>query len=312
MAALRSVRTSPNRFEATRTSKSCGRLHQIHARGIHEQRLGPDVGIVARDVREHAIPESHAEPLRVGLGDRRQQAFPPATTRELERKPDDPLSSVTREDSRLHRHFVRVPRVQRPADLRVLALRVLAHDDEVDVARIAPRERAAHARVEHGRPHARVLIEPAANREQQAVERHVVLQPGIADGAEEDRVERPQHIQRVGRHHSAVLEVVVRSPRERLPREPHVHLRACRVDRAHRGGRHLAPDAVTRNYRHTERFHRVTIDEGSSTRESRPEARSPGAPARSRSRRATIAPGSHNRRQRRSVPARCRSAWSRR
>ena len=252
---------SPNRFEATRTSKSCGPPDQIHARGIDEQRLGPDVGIVARDVREHAIPEPHAEPLRVGLGDRRQQAFPLATTRELEREPDDALGAVPREDSRLHGHFVRVPRSAASPPTCAYSPSVFSRTTTKSMSpRIASRERAAHARVEHGRPHARVLIEAAANRQQQAVERDVVLQPRIADGAEEDRVERPQQIQRVGRHHPAVLEVVLRSPRKRLPLEADVHARACRVDRAHRGGRHFVPDAVAGNHRHAIRFHRVTID----------------------------------------------------
>ena len=46
---------------------------QIHARGVDEQRLGADVRILARDLGEHAVPERHAEALRVRLGHRRQE-----------------------------------------------------------------------------------------------------------------------------------------------------------------------------------------------------------------------------------------------
>ena len=75
MAALRSVRMSPNRFEATMHVERLGPTNEIHAGGVDQQRLGSNVRIVARDLGEDAIPERHAEALRVRLGHRRQPAL---------------------------------------------------------------------------------------------------------------------------------------------------------------------------------------------------------------------------------------------
>ena len=175
---------SPKRFDADDDVEVLRPPHQIHARGVDQQRLGADVGVVARDLREHAIPEGHAEALRVRLRDRREPLAVPAA-REIEREPDDALGPVPGEDRRLHRDFVRPAGVEKAADLRVLALGVLTHDDEIDVAALPAGERARHARVEHRRPHAGVLIEPAADRQQQSVQRDVVRQARIADRAEE-------------------------------------------------------------------------------------------------------------------------------
>src|SRR5438094_983738 len=140
---------------------------------------------------EHAIPESHAESLRVRLRHRRQQPFAVAPPREIERESNHALRAVAREHRGLHRDLVRPAGIQNPADLRVLTFRVLAYDDEVDLAARLARERTSHAGVQHGGPDARVLIEPATDRQEEAVERDVVLEPWIADGAEHDRGERP-------------------------------------------------------------------------------------------------------------------------
>ena len=241
------------------TSKFSRPPDQIHAGGVDEQRLGADVRILARDLGEHPIPERHAEALRVRLGDRRQQALAVAAPREIEGEADHALGAVPREHRRLHRHFVRPAGVEHAADLRVLAFGVLAHDDEVDVARLLAGERTADAGVEDRRPHARVLIEAAPDRQQQAVERDVVLHPRIADRAEEDRVERPQPVERVGRHHPAVLEVVLRAPRKVLPLEAESRAALAPPPRATCG----SPPAITScpmpspgNHRHAIRRHR--------------------------------------------------------
>ena len=211
--------------------------------------------IIARNVGEDAIPERHAEALRVRLGHRREPAFAAALPCEIEREPDHALRAMTREHGRLHGDFVRPAGVEHSADLRVLPFRVLADDDEVDVARLLVGQGAPNARIEHRRTHARVLIELAPNRQEQAVEGEVVLQPGIADGAEEDGVEGPQTVDGVGRHHASVLEVVIGPPGERLPR--HGELRACRgsIDDVDRRRNHFGSDAVSRDYRHSVRLH---------------------------------------------------------
>ena len=164
---------------------------------------------------------------------------------------------MPREHRRLHRDFLRPAGVEEAADLRVLAFGILAHDDEVDVAALPAGERARHAGVQHRGPHAGVLIEPAPDRQQEPVERHVVLQARIADRAEEDRVERAQPVERVLRHHPAVREVVLRPPGKMLPREAKSEPLRRRFQRPDRRRNHLAPDPVAGDDRHPIRFHRL-------------------------------------------------------
>ena len=98
------------------------------------------------------------------------------------------------------------------ADARVLALGVLAHDAEVDVARGASGERAAYARHQPGRAEVHVLVERAPKLQQAPPQRHVVghdLRP--ADRAEEDRVEATQRLEPVVGQHRARPLVVVRA-----------------------------------------------------------------------------------------------------
>ena len=81
-----------------------------------------------------------------------------------------------------------------------------------------------HAGIEIGRTHVGVLIEGAADGQQQAVQRGVIGNFGMADRAEQDGVAGLQQIDRAGRHHAAPAEVVVRAPVEILKREGDVVL----------------------------------------------------------------------------------------
>src|SRR5207237_10826758 len=92
---------------------------------------------------------------------RSQCRFPFARPHKIEPKADDPFGPVTREDRRLHGDFVQAPGMQGAADLRVLSFGVLAHDNEIDVARLSSGERRAYARIENRGPHAGVLIQAA-------------------------------------------------------------------------------------------------------------------------------------------------------
>ncbi len=74
------------------------------------------------------------------------------------------------------------------ADARILALRIFAHDDEVDLLRLAPRQRGTHSRQQPARPDVGVLVEAAADRDEQTPERHMVRHVRPADRAKQDGV----------------------------------------------------------------------------------------------------------------------------
>ena len=90
----------------------------------------------------------------------------------------------------------------------------LANDDQVDVERGLSGEGRYDARVQHRGAKAYVLIEVPADGQEQAVQRDVVLDVGMADGPEEDRVERRECLERRLGHHLSVLPEVARSPRK--------------------------------------------------------------------------------------------------
>ena len=139
--------------------------------------------------------------------------------RQLERVAHDALDPATRKHGRLHRNLLREALVLEAADVGVLALRILTDDDHVDVAALHPPQRRRDAGQQDAGSLADVLVEAAPHRQQQAVQRDVVLDVRVSDCAEEDGVEPAQHVQPVRVHHPAVLEVVVGAPRELGVRE---------------------------------------------------------------------------------------------
>ena len=104
----------------------------------------------------------------------------------------------------------------------------------------AARERARHALEQPHGPHVGPQVEPLADRQEQAPERHVVGDVGPADGAEQDRVERSQALDGVRRHHRAVLEPMIGAPIELAPLDLELEL----VDAAARLGDDFWSDAV--------------------------------------------------------------------
>jgi hypothetical protein len=97
-----------------------------------------------------------------------------------------------------------------PPSLVYSPLGVLAHDEEVDFAGLAPGQRAGHALEEPHRAQVDVLVELAAELEQRAPQRDVVGHGGRpAHGTEEQRVHGLQLRLPVVRHHRAGLPVPV-------------------------------------------------------------------------------------------------------
>ena len=113
---------------------------------------------------------------------------PPRSLRELEGVADDPGHADAREHRLLDGHLVGEAAVEPAADLAVLALDVLAYDDQVQP--VAAAHRAVDAGERPGRPHVGELAERAPDRDQQPPQRHVVGHARPADRAEQDRVVR--------------------------------------------------------------------------------------------------------------------------
>ena len=164
---------------------------------------------------------------------------------QLARVGDDPVGPAAGEDRLLHRQLVVGALVQPPADLRVLALDVLAHDHHVDVIGRQVAQGRGDAGEQLDRPQVHVLPELPADRDQQSPQRDVIRHVGPPDGAEQDRIALPQPLDRVRRHHPPGLHEVVAPPRVlgRLEREPMGA--PGRLQHLECGGRDLSPDPVS-------------------------------------------------------------------
>ena len=135
---------SPKRLLATTTSREAGSRTTRATRASTRQLSIVICGNSAATSSNTVVPQRHPVTQRVGL--RRARDVPSAVVaRVLEGVADDPLDAVAGEHGGLDGELGRVPAVDAPAGARVLALGVLAHEDDVDVLRGDARERAVHA-----------------------------------------------------------------------------------------------------------------------------------------------------------------------
>ena len=170
---------------------------------------------------------------------------------QLEGVAHHPVDALSGEDALLHHRFLLGAGVDAPAHLRIFAFVVLAHDNEVDVGRAAARERRGHALEQPDRTQIDVLPEGPAQRNQEAPERNVVRHAGEAHRAQQDGVERAQHLDPVLRHHPAGLAVGFAVPAEMLPVETDIEAPACGLQHPHGLGHDLVADAIARNHRNS-------------------------------------------------------------
>ena len=200
--------------------------------------------------RLHAlVPVRHRDRDAVGLRGRGQVPFG-TLLREVEGESQNPVDALAREARLLEDDLAVGALVHAATDAGVLALGVLAHDEEVDVARLAVDERRAHARHEPARPQVHVLIEVTPELDQRAPERDMVGHlRGPADGAEEDRVVLADLLFPVLRHHRAVLQVVIARPVEVIELQLDLEPARRRVEDAQPLGHDLLADAVAGDHR---------------------------------------------------------------
>ena len=255
MIAEMSLRISQNRFEPDHDVETLGPPDEVHGRGVHQQGLGLDVGEIGRHFVECAVPQDHAVPLRVRLRDRGDALLLIAAHREFEGEAHDALDAAAGKNGGLDRDFIGLVLVHEAADLRVLALGVLADDDEVDVAAFRFRERRLDSRIEIRRANVRVLIEGAPDRQQQTVERGVIGNLRVPDRAQQDRVAWLEQIDRSRRHHAAPAEEVVGAPVEVLKCEAHIVLPGDALEDAFRLRNDFLADTIAGDHADRKRLH---------------------------------------------------------
>ncbi len=168
---------------------------------------------------------------------------------EVEGVADDAVDADARHHGLLHHELALGVGEHTPADRRIFALGVLAHDDEVDVTGLAAGERRTHARHQPHRPQIDILIELPAELDQRAPQRDVIghrLRP--ADGAEEDRVVAADLRLPIVGHHLPVREVIVAgSEFEFIDGQIEAVFFARGFEHAQTLGHHFLADAVAGN-----------------------------------------------------------------
>src|SRR5690348_14012064 len=134
------------------------------------------------------------------------------------------------------------------ADAGIFALRVLAHDDPVELLVFHVAQRRRYAGQDARRPYIGVLVERLADGEPQSPQRDVIWNVRVTRRAEEDGIVVADVVAAVLRHHAAMLLVVFAAPVEMVELEAEAAV-AFRdgVHRLDAGGDHFGTDAVARD-----------------------------------------------------------------
>ena len=210
--AARSVKISPNKLLATTTSNVSGRRNKLHHRTVDQQRVGFDLRELAGDFCEDFVPQHHSIALGIAFGGRGDM-FLGARLCFFESGPDNAFAAAPGEHGRLDGDVVGLVLVDPAANVGVLPFGIFAIDEHVDRVGRFVTQGAFDSRVEARRAEANKLIEPPANRQQQAVEGDVVLYVGVSHGTQQDGIVAGQLVKVIVAGHLAMLKVVVASPR---------------------------------------------------------------------------------------------------
>src|SRR5260370_11114022 len=131
------------------------------------------------------------------------------------------------------------------ANVGIVLFIVHAADAEINLAGFPILQRCFDSFKETTRPQIYVLPKTAADGDQESPKRDVIRNAGMANGAEEDSVKRPQLLQAVGGHHLSGLYVGFATPIECVP----VHLESKApsrlFQREHSFVHPFFPDAVS-------------------------------------------------------------------
>ena len=218
--------------------------HEMGGQDVDVELAGLDLGILLGDRREALVPVGHGDgdAVRLGGGD---DLATIARHGEVEGIAHDALAALLGEDGGLDRPFELGALVHAPADGGILALVVLAHDEVVDVAGLAVGEGRFEAVEEAYGAEVDVLLEAAADRNQQAPQRDVIGHSRPPHSTKVDRVMLGDLVEPVGRHHGAGLGKALARPVQVVPGVVDAEAGAHRLQHADPLRHHLVADAIT-------------------------------------------------------------------
>src|SRR5207245_7666691 len=81
----------------------------------------------------------------------------------------------------------------------------------------------------------------------------------VSHGTQEDRVERPQLLDTIGRHHLPSLDISFATPIKRVPVESESEALSCHFQHTDAFWHHLFPNAVACDDRYVESSHETTL-----------------------------------------------------
>ena len=236
-------------------AEQVGADHHVEpVRVAHEmRRQDVDVILVRLDVRvllahlgEALVPEWHGVDDAVRLGGRGHVLLL-RRAGEVEGELEDTVDALAGEDRLLNGHLVVGTLEHAAADRAVLALGVLAHDPEIDVARLAVGQGRRHALEQTHRPQVHIFVEVATDRDQQSPQGNVIGHARPAHGAQEDALERLELLHAVVRHHLAGLHQPIARPVEIGEFEFEVEAPRGGFENEYAFRQNFLTDSVTRN-----------------------------------------------------------------
>ncbi|MNT11430.1 hypothetical protein D3C72_1463090 [compost metagenome] len=224
-------------------------LHEVRGQDVDVVLVHLQAGVVGGHGLHALVPVRHGDGDAVRLGGRGQVLLGPFLG-QFEREFQDAVHADAAHHGLLDHDFALGAREHAPADARILALGVLAHHVEVDIARLAAGQRALDAGHQAHRAQVYVLVERAAELEQRAPQGHVVRDLlGPAHGAEVDGVVLDQRVEPVVRQHLAVTGVVVAAGKiEVIPLEVDAEAARRGVHHAYALGHDFRADSVSGNH----------------------------------------------------------------
>src|SRR5690242_1393057 len=233
--------------------KPVGMADEVCRQNVDVILIGANVGIAGAHRAKTFVPKRHGVDDAVGLGGRSQMFI--SLARQGKSVAQNAVDAAPRENGLLHGGLFVGAFVDAAANVGILAFVVLANDGEVDLSRLPVFQGTLDAFQQANRPQIHVLLESAADGNQESPEREVIGNVGMPDRAEEDGVERTELLEAVRRHHPACSRVGFAAPVEGSPLELKAEAAPGGIEHANALGNHFLADTVSGDHRDVKGLH---------------------------------------------------------